>query len=74
MNDDTALIKASLSQSDFFWSILIAIGLSILIAAVEIPSRAKTDLASCFLLLRSRTSWFCVLVTSSRRYLPPLPS
>jgi hypothetical protein len=37
-----------LSQSDFFWSIVIAIGLSVLVALVEIPSRAKTNLGSCF--------------------------
>lgn len=39
---------ANLPQADFAWAISIAIGLSLLIAFIEIPSQSKSQIRACF--------------------------
>jgi len=40
---------ASLSPSDLLWAVAIAVGLSFLIACIEIPSKSKCQLRACFI-------------------------
>lgn len=38
----------ALSHNDFLWAITIAVGLSLVIACIEIPSRSRSQLRACF--------------------------